>query len=125
MHFLLRLLVTSAALWVAVRLVPGIHYTGSWPGLLGVALVFGFVNAIVRPLILILTCPLVLVTLGLFIFVLNGLMLLLTSTLANSLGLAFRVDNIISAILGALVIGLVSAFLNIFVGERREQPERR
>ena len=126
MHFLLRLLVTAAALWVAVRLVPGIHYTGSWPGLLGVALVFGFVNAIVRPLVLVLTCPLVLVTLGLFIFVLNGLMLLLTGALANSLGLAFRVDGIVSAMLGAIVIGIVSALLNIFVGERREQqPERR
>jgi putative membrane protein len=122
MRFVLRLLVTAAALWVAVRLVPGITYTGPWSHLLLVALVFGVVNAIVRPIILALTCPLVLLTLGLFVFVLNGLMLLLTGALAGALGIAFRVDGVLAAIVGALIIGVVSTVLNIFVGKR---PERR
>jgi putative membrane protein len=125
MHFLLRLLVTAAALWVTVRIVPGFTYTGSWLGLVGVALVFGFVNAVIRPIVFLLTCPLVLLTLGLFVFVLNALMLLLTSSLSGALGLQFHVDGFVPALLGGIVVGVVSAVLNVFVGkERRKQPER-
>lgn len=112
---MLRLVVTAASLWVAVRLVPGITYEGHWLGLFGVALVFGVVNALVRPVLLLLTCPLVVLTFGLFVFVLNGLMLLLTSALAAFLGIGFQVDGFWPALLGALVVGLVSAVLNLFV----------
>lgn len=122
MQFILRLLITAAALWVAVYLVPAIEFTGPWTHLLAVALVFGVVNAIVRPIILSLTCPLVLLTLGLFIFVLNGLMLLLTGALATALGLDFQVNTILGAIIGALIIGVVSTVLNVFVGTK---PARR
>jgi putative membrane protein len=123
MLFLVRLLITAAAVWVATRLVPGITYSGSWPGLLGVALVFGIVNAIIRPILFFLTCPLVVLTLGLFVLVLNGLMLLLTSALASSLGLNFHVAGFIPAFLGGIVIGIVSAVLNAFAGEKKERPE--
>lgn len=122
MQFILRLLVTAASLWVAVSLVPGIEFAGPWTHLLLVALVFGVVNAIVRPIILMLTCPLVLLTLGLFIFVLNGLMLLLTGALSTAVGIDFRVTGILAAIIGALIIGIVSTVLNVFVGTK---PERR
>jgi putative membrane protein len=117
MRFLIRLLVTAFALWVAVRLVPGIEYQGEPWGLLVVALVFGLVNAIVRPILFLLTCPLVLLTLGLCIFVLNALMLLLASSLALTLGLSFTVDGFLPALLGALVVGVVSTVLSVFVGE--------
>jgi putative membrane protein len=123
MLFLVRLLITAAAVWVATRLVPGITYSGSWPGLLGVALVFGIVNAIIRPILFFLTCPLVVLTLGLFVLVLNAFMLLLTSALASSLGLNFHVDGFIPAFIGGIVIGIVSAVLNAFVGEKKERPE--
>jgi putative membrane protein len=122
MQFILRLLVTAAALWVAVYLVPGIEFAGPWTHLLAVALVFGVVNAVVRPIILSLTCPLVLLTLGLFIFVLNGLMLLLTGVLATALGISFGVHGLLPAIIGALIIGVVSTVLNLFVGRK---PARR
>jgi putative membrane protein len=122
MHFLLRLLVTAAALWVTVRIVPGFTYTGSSTGLLGVALVFGIVNAVIRPIVFLLTCPLVLLTLGLFVLVLNALMLMLTSSLSGALGLQFHVNGFLPALLGGVVIGIVSALLNVFVGkERRKQ----
>lgn len=117
MSFVLRIFLTAVALWVAVEFVPGIGYQGDSAGLLGVALIFGLVNAVVRPLLYLLTCPLVFLTLGLFVFVLNGLMLLLTAALAGEVGLAFTVDGLVPAILGALVIGLVSAVLSIFVGD--------
>lgn len=115
MRFLIRLVITAVALWAAVALVNGITFTGSWISLLLVALVFGIVNAIVRPLLKVLTCPLVLLTLGLFIFVINALMLWLTSTLSVSLGLGFHVAGFASAFWGALVVSIVSIVLSIFV----------
>jgi putative membrane protein len=124
MGFILRLLVTAASLWVAVKFVPGITYSGSWPGLLGVALVFGIVNAIVRPILYFLTCPLIVLTLGLFVLVLNALMLALTSALAQSFGISFHVNGFIPALIGGIVIGVVSAILNIFVGGEKEKRER-
>jgi putative membrane protein len=114
-HFLTRLLVTAAALWVATRLVAGITYEGSWLVLLGVALVFGVLNAFVRPVLTVLTLPLLLVTLGLFTFVLNALMLLLTSALSNALGLGFHVSGFWAAFWGALVVSVVSTLLSLFV----------
>jgi putative membrane protein len=118
MRFLLRLLSTAAALWVAVQLVPGITYSGPWLHLLAVALVFGAVNAIIRPLMLSLTCPLVLLTLGLFIFVLNGLMLWLTGALSSALGFNFHVAGLVPAIIGGLIVAIVSTVLSIFVGRK-------
>ena len=114
MRFLLRLAATATALWAAVELVPGIEYRGEWYGLLGVALVFGVVNAVVRPILFWLTCPLVLLTLGLLTIAINALMLMITAELTDSLS----VDGFVPALLGALVISVVSFFLSVFLGER-------
>jgi putative membrane protein len=122
MQFLLRLLVTAAALWVAVLLVPGIDYTGPWLHLLAVALLFGVVNALVRPILVYLSCPLIVLTLGLFMLVLNALMLWLTGVLSGAVGIAFDVRGFLPAFIGGLVVGIVSAVLNIFVGRK---PARR
>jgi putative membrane protein len=122
MRFILRLLATAAALWVAVLLVPGIDYTGPWLNLLVVALVFGVVNAVVRPILVYLSCPIIVLTLGLFMFVLNALMLWLTGALSGALGIAFDVRGFVPALIGGLVVGLVSAVLNVFVGKR---PDRK
>jgi len=116
-RFLFRLAVTAAALWVAVYLVPGIEFQGPLWHLLVVALVFGVVNAIVRPVLLSLSCPLVLLTLGLFIFILNALMLWLTSTLSAGLGIDFHVDGFVSALIGAIIVGIVSVVLNVFISD--------
>jgi putative membrane protein len=122
MRFLLRLLATAAALWVAVFLVPGIIYEGGLLGLLGVALVFGLVNAFIRPLLHMLTCPLMVLTLGLFVFILNAFLLWLTAQLAQALGIQFDVIGFWSALIGAVIIAIVSTVLNLFVGAR---PQRR
>ncbi len=118
MRFLLRLLATAAALWVAVILIPGIRYTGGWPGFLAVALVFGLVNAVIRPILKLLTCPLVILTLGLFVFVLNAFLLWLSAQFAQGLGLPFFVDGFWAALIGALLVGVVSTVLNLFVGKK-------
>ena len=119
-RFLIRLVATAAALWLAVQLVLGIVWTGSALGLLGVALVFGVLNALVRPLLALLSCPLIVLTLGLFLLVLNALMLLLTAAVSNSLGLGFRVEGFIPAFVGGLVVAIASAILSVFVGDPKK-----
>ena len=115
MSFLVRLLINAAALWVATWFVPGVTYAGSWLPFLGVALVFGVLNATIRPVAKILTFPLIILTLGLFALVVNGLMLWLTSTLSTALGLGFHVDGFWAAFWGALVVSIVSTILSMFV----------
>ena len=123
MGFIIRLLITAAALWVAEAIVPGIEYRGGIGGLLGVALIFGLVNAVVRPILVVLTCPLVLLTLGLFLFVLNAFLLWLTSALSGALGIDFHVQGFWAAFLGGIVIGLVSTVLNVFVGKEGKKKD--
>lgn len=121
---LVRLLVNAAALWVAVRLVPGISFAGDEVRLLLVALVFGVINAVVRPVLMLLTLPVLILTLGLFTFVLNALMLWLTSALSGALGLGFHVAGFWPAFFGALVVTLVSAVLSLFVRDASRARQR-
>ncbi|MGK7312015.1 MAG: phage holin family protein [Candidatus Longimicrobiales bacterium M2_2A_002] len=116
MLFLLRLVATAIALWVSVLIVPGITYAGGALGLVGVAVLFGLVNAFIRPVLKLLTCPLVVLTLGLFVFVLNGLMLWLTSELSMSVGIDFNVDGFWAAIFGAIIVSLTSTALTLLLG---------
>lgn len=118
MTFLVRILVNAAALWVAIRYVSGITFEGDWVRLLGVALVFGLVNAIVRPVVKLVTLPILILTLGLFTFVINGLMLMLTSALSGALGLGFQVAGFWPAFWGALVISIVSFLLSLIIPDR-------
>jgi putative membrane protein len=119
MRFFVRLVVNAAALWVATRLVPGVSYAGGWAPLFGVALVFGVVNSVVRPLARVLTFPLVIVTFGLFLLVVNGLMLWLTSAVSGALGLGFHVSGFWAALFGALVVSIVSALISLTASDKR------
>ena len=123
MPFFIRLFVNAAALWVATRLVPGVTYTGDGLALLGVAVVFGAVNSFISPVAKILTLPLILITLGIFALVVNGLMLWLTSLVSAALGLGFHVAGFGAAFWGALVVSLVSTLLSMMVRDssRRER----
>ncbi len=115
---ILRLIINAIALFVAARLVPGIAFTeGDWVTILFVALIFGVVNALVAPVIKLLTCPLILLTLGLFTFIINALMLLLTAWLSRLLKLGFVVDGFGAAFWGAVVISIVSFLLSWLVKE--------
>jgi putative membrane protein len=125
-RLIVRLLASAVALAVAAWLVDGISVG---PGtdaeraltLLGVAVIFGLVNAFVRPILRLLTLPLVVLTLGLFLLVLNALMLLLTEWIAERFDLAFQVDGFWSAVLGALVITVVSFLISIVLPDRYER----
>ena len=113
--FVVRLLVNAAELWVAARVVPGVSYSGGWIPFFCVALIFGVVNTFVGFTAKVLTFPLIVVTLGLFIFIINGLMLWLTATLSGALGLGFRVEGFWPAFWGALVVSLVSTALSLMM----------
>jgi putative membrane protein len=120
MFFLLRLIINAVALLITAWVIPGIHLgaagrhptTNDWITLLIVALIFGLVNAVIRPILILLSLPLEIITLGLFIFVINAFMLLLTSWIAQGMGLGFRVDSFLPALLGALLISVVSFVLS-------------
>jgi putative membrane protein len=115
---LLRLIINAAALYVATELVPDITVEGGWQVLLIVALIFGVINALIRPLLKLLTCPLVILTLGLFTFIINALLLLLTSWVAGQLGVEFYVANFMAAFWGGLVISVVSLVLSMFLSDK-------
>jgi putative membrane protein len=118
MKFVVRLLVNAAALWVATQVVPGVDYRGTALPFFGVALVFGIVNAFIRPAAKLLAFPIIILTLGLFALVVNGLMLWLTSALSGALGLRFHVSGFWAALFGALVVSLVSTLLSLLVIDR-------
>jgi putative membrane protein len=118
MHFLLRLLINAAALWVATQFVPGLSYQGSWTSLFLVALVFGVLNASVRPLLKLLTLPLLILTLGLFTFVINAFMLMITGWISDRLHLGFHVAGFWPAFWGGLIITIVSLMMSVFVSSR-------
>jgi putative membrane protein len=124
MQIIWRLLINAAALWAATRITPGISFDGDWWTLLVVALIFGVLNVSVRPLLWFMTLPLLIVTLGLFTFVLNALMLWLTGVVSEWLGLGFHVDGFGAAFLGALVVSVVSFMLSLFVGANRREQRR-
>src|SRR5512136_967101 len=120
---LLRWLINAAALYVAARIVPGIQVGDSVLAVLGVALVFGLVNALIRPLLSLLTCPLIILTLGLFTLIINAAMLLLTSALSNAVGLDFVVRGFWPAFWGGLVVSIVSFIATMLIREE-ERPAR-
>jgi putative membrane protein len=124
MHVVWRLAINAAALWVATRIVPGISFTGDWRLLFVVALVFGVLNVLVRPILVILTFPFLILTLGLFLLVLNAVMLWLTSVASEALGLGFHVESFSAAFLGGLVVTIVSFALSMFVGSGDHRKHR-
>jgi putative membrane protein len=117
--FIIRLLIGAAGLWLASRIVPGVDFT-DLPSILLAAFLLGLANAIVRPVFFILTLPLTIMTLGLFVFVLNAIMLLITSAISRAAGFDFHVDGFIAALIGALIVGITSAVLNLLIPDGDE-----
>ncbi len=119
-RIILRWLINAAALFVAVRLLPGIEASNG--GILIVALILGFVNAIIRPILVILTCPLIILTLGLFTLVINALMLQLAGSIGRALGVDFQITGGFGTVfLAALIVSIVSFLLSLVVVGERER----
>jgi len=119
-QFLQRWVINTVAVMVAANVVPGIEYQGL-ASLLVASLVLGILNVLLRPLLLLLSLPLVLITLGLFVWVINAVLLYFVGQLVKS----FRVDDFGSALWGALVISVVSLVLNTFTGTGTTRVEFR
>ncbi|TDO54643.1 putative membrane protein [Kribbella sp. VKM Ac-2527] len=124
-NLIIRLLVNAVALAVASWIVSGITLQGATTGrrvltLLIVAAIFGVVNAVVKPIVKLLSLPFIILTLGLLIFVINALMLLLTSWITGKLDVQFHVDGFWPALLGSLVITVVGMLLNAVLPEKWE-----
>lgn len=124
MNILIRWVIVSLALFVAAWLVPGIRVEGNaWIVYATMAVILGLVNAIVRPVLKFLTCPLIILTLGVFVLVINGLTLWLASAIAvNWFHVRFYVDGFWSAFLGALIVSVVSVVLSALV--KKDQKDR-
>ncbi|GAA3854049.1 phage holin family protein [Tessaracoccus defluvii] len=126
MKFLLRLVVTALATAVAVWIVPGITLTDTDRTsqaltLLGVAVIFGIVNAVVKPIMQVLSACLIVLTLGIFLLVINAAMLALTSWFAGVVGLGFHVDGFWAAVFGSVIISVVGALLGGLLGQGRRE----
>lgn len=126
MRLLVRLIANAAALAVATWLLTGITLTApstvnKLAALVVVALIFGVLNAVVKPVFKLVTAPLVLLTLGLFLLVINACIMLLTSWLATKVDLGWHVDGFGTAVLGALIVSVVSFLLNAFLRDNNER----
>lgn len=119
MKLLIRWVIASLALFAAAWLVPGIRVEGNaWAIYAAMAVILGLVNAIVRPILKFLTCPLIILTLGLFVLVVNGVTLWLASAIAvNWFKVGFYMDGPLSAFLGALIVSVVTVVLSALVRE--------
>jgi putative membrane protein len=122
----IRVVVVAVSLWVATLIVPGIDNTAGTTGsrigtLVAVALIFGLINAVLKPLIKVVGCPFYILTLGLIGLVVNALLFLLVGYLADGIGLPFSVGGFGAAFLGAIVVGIVGFVLHVLIPDRYDQ----
>jgi putative membrane protein len=126
MRLLIRWAVSAFALFAAAWMVPGIYVEdgGGWAVFAVMAVILGFVNAILRPILKLLTCPLIIITLGLFTLVVNGLTLWISAWLANAVfGVGFYINGFWAALLGALIVSLVSVILSALLPDDQDERE--
>ena len=114
MGFFARIAITAFGLWVADLLLAGLYFDGFWPLVLAAALL-GVVNAIVRPIVIVLTLPITFLTLGLFLLVINGAMVLLVGRLMDTV----HIQGLGTGVLTAIIVGLTSLFGNRYIGEKK------
>lgn len=115
MGFIIKVLVTGLAVWVATYVLDGVHLENNARTIIIVALVLALLNAIVKPILIILTIPVTIVTLGLFLLVINALMVVWTSNLVDG----FKVDGWLTALLFSLIVSVVSSILHFLAKDRR------
>jgi putative membrane protein len=117
MRILLRIVLNGAGLWAAAALLPGLHWEGEWWYLFVAGLVVGLINVLVRPVVTLLSCPLLVLTLGLFYLVINGALLWLADVLLDK----FRVDGFLWAVAGGLFLALFNLLLKPLVEPAEER----
>jgi len=122
--FILRSLVVAVGFWLAAHFVPGVHIHG-WKTLLAAAVLLGIANGLVRPILTLLTLPITILTLGLFLLVVNGLMVLLVGWVLHQFhDTSYQVHGLLPAIFTTIVIWIVSLVGNMFIGGDERQRRR-
>ncbi|MBM4425358.1 MAG: phage holin family protein [Chloroflexi bacterium] len=122
---IVRWVINAIALWVAITFVSGIHAQPSWAGIFALALIFGLVNALLRPLLHLLTCPLIVLTLGLGTLIINTLLFWLSGVIGNQFGVGFTVDGFWPAFFGSLIVTLVSIALALLMKDELKGKRKR
>jgi putative membrane protein len=128
MKFIIRWGINAAALWAAIAILPGLAYEGNWAGVFILALIFGLVNALLRPLIKLLTCPLIILTLGLFTLAINTFLFALTAWIGDGFGINLTISDPFwwNAFLGGLIVSIVSIILSaILKDELKGRPHKK
>jgi putative membrane protein len=125
-RFLIRWAINAVALYAAIQIVPGIEAQNThWTALFGLALIFGFLNALLRPLLTLMTCPMILLTLGLFTLVINTLMFYLAGAIGRYFEIGFYVNGFWPAFLGSIITSLVSMVLGLAFKEELKKGSKR
>lgn len=113
----LQWLITSLAIFAAFSLVPGISFSGNGYEIGIIAMIYSVINLLIRPILTVITCPMIILTLGTFTVIINAVLLLLTANFAKVLGIDFHVETFMTALIGAIVISLTTFVLNLLSGE--------
>lgn len=125
MKFILRWIINAVAIFLAIRFVPGITFGSGLVGIIWLALIFGLVNAFLRPLLKLLTCPLIILTLGLFTLLINTFLFWLTAQIGQAFGIQMTINGFWPALLGGIVVSIVSIFLSLVLREELNARPRK
>ena len=115
-RYILQWLITSLAIFAAFSLVPGITFSGNGYEIGIIAMIYSVINLLIRPILSLITCPMIILTLGMFTVIINGVLLLVTADLAKYFGIDFQIETFFTALIGAVVISLTTFVLNLLSG---------
>ena len=125
-RFIIRWAINAVALYAAIELIPGVQAQSTdWGAILGLALIFGLVNALISPLLKFLTCPLIILTLGLFTLIINTFIFYLAGQIGSWFGIGFDVTGFGAAFLGGLITSVISIFLSLLFKDEMKAPRKR
>ena len=116
-RYILQWLITSLAIFAAFSLVPGITFSGNGYEIGIIAMIYSVINLLIRPILTLITCPMIILTLGMFTVIINGVLLLITADLAKYFGIDFQIETFFTALMGAVVISLTTFVRNLLSGE--------
>ncbi len=123
-YLILRVMINALSIAAAIKLVKGITFTGEWWKIIIIGAIFGIVNSILKPILMVFSLPLLILTLGLFTFVVNALLLLVTAKLSGPLRLGLQINGFWPAFWGALIVSIVSMVLSWITGVKRIRVEK-
>jgi len=123
-YLILRVMINALSIAAAIKIIDGITFTGEWWKMIIIGMIFGIINALLKPFMMLFTLPLIVLTLGLFTLVVNALMLIVTAALSGPFNLGLHIDGFWSAFWGSLIVSIVSIFLSWITGIKKIKVEK-